>query len=141
MTQKPLVTPRVSVILCTYNRAYCLERTLQHILAQTMTSYELIIVDDGSTDATPHILKKYKKLTRVRCIRGAHAGVSAARNTGLSVARGMYIAYCDDDYLWHRNHLALVTRFLDTHPDCGMVYADTANGTEKKTIPFIAHPF
>ena len=93
--------PLVSVVVPTYNRAYCLARTIDSALGQTHPSVEVIVVDDGSVDETAEMVAaRYGSDARVRLIRQANAGVSAARNTGLRVARGDYVALLDSDDVW-----------------------------------------
>lgn len=91
--------PLLSVILPTYNRAYCVGRMIDSVLAQGFKDFELIIIDDGSTDETPKILKHYDD-KRIMVLTQSNQGVSSARNLGLSQAKGKYITFVDsDDYL------------------------------------------
>ena len=90
--------PTVSVIIPTYNRESYLERAIISVLEQTYTDYELIIIDDGSTDDTVSILNKYDKNIRKYSI--LHSGVSAARNFGITKAHGQWIALLDSDDYW-----------------------------------------
>ena len=94
-------TPAVSVIVPVYNSADCLGRAVESVLGQTLRSLELILVDDGSTDASPQLCDEYAaRDPRVRTIHQANAGVAVATNTGLDLARGEYVAFLDhDDYL------------------------------------------
>jgi glycosyltransferase involved in cell wall biosynthesis len=90
----------VSVIMPTYNRAHVLGRAIKSVLEQTFTDFELIIVDDGSTDNTEEVIKSFND-PRIRCIRHErNRGVSAARNTGIKIARGDCIAFQDSDDEW-----------------------------------------
>lgn len=94
MTHKPLI----SVIIPVYNVAPCLRRCVDSLLAQTYPNYELILVDDGSTDDSPAICDVYKKrYGRVRVMHQANQGVSTARNHGIEAARGEYISFVDAD--------------------------------------------
>lgn len=95
---KPMQTP-ISIILVTYNRQSLLRRMLDCILAQSFTDYELILIDNGSTDGTADICQAYaRKDARIRLQRIAqNKGASNGRNAGLSMARGEYIAMVDDD--------------------------------------------
>ena len=90
--------PLVSVIIPTYNRAHCLGRAVDSVLGQTFTDFELIVVDDGSTDGTGELLEAYGE--RIRVIRQANRGVSAARNAGILSSRGEWIALLDSDDTW-----------------------------------------
>ena len=95
--------PTVSVIIPTYNRAHLVGRAIQSVLNQTYQDFELIIIDDSSTDNTEDIIKEFqKKDERIKYIRhDKNKGGSAARNTGIKVAKGEYIAFldCDDEWL------------------------------------------
>jgi glycosyltransferase involved in cell wall biosynthesis len=115
-------TPRVSVILPTFNRADVLPRAVDSVLRQTFGELELLVVDDGSTDQTASYLER---ITDVRCrtIRlEANGGVSAARNVGIRVARGDLLAFQDSDDLWQPTKLERqVARFDEGDSDLGVV--------------------
>lgn len=88
----------ISVIIPVYNGERYLQETLESVLRQTFSDFELLLVDDGSTDATPAICREFaKKDARVRVIRQENGGVSSARNTGIRHATGEYIAFVDGD--------------------------------------------
>lgn len=90
--------PKISVIVPVYNAGTYLSRCVESILDQTETSLELILVDDGSTDGSGELCQSYAgKDARIRVIRQENRGVSAARNAGLEIARGTWIAFCDGD--------------------------------------------
>ncbi|MBF8637508.1 glycosyltransferase [Pseudomonas fulva] len=97
-----------SVIMPTYNRAATLKAAIDSVIAQTHKIWELIIIDDGSTDDTHKVLKPYKKDKRIKVIQGLHKGVSAARNQGLEIAVGDYIYYLDSDNTWVPNFLEIM---------------------------------
>jgi glycosyltransferase involved in cell wall biosynthesis len=86
-----------SVIIPTYNRAHFLVETLKSVFAQTFTDYEIVVVDDGSTDRTEEVLRGFKELT---LLRQQHKGPGAARNLGAARAHGQYLAFLDSDDLW-----------------------------------------
>ncbi len=86
-----------SVIVPTFNRARRLELTLASFLRQTETRFEVVVIDDGSTDETPAVLAEYAGRLRLRVVRQANRGRSAARNAGLAVAAGEALLFCDDD--------------------------------------------
>jgi glycosyltransferase involved in cell wall biosynthesis len=90
--------PEVSVVIPTYNRASCIPRTIDSVLAQTYKNYEILIVDDGSTDETRVIVGAYGK--RIRYIYQQNAGVSAARNAGILASKGQWVAFLDSDDEW-----------------------------------------
>lgn len=97
--------PTVSVIIPTFNRAGCIARAIDSVLAQTYRDREIIVVDDGSTDNTMQVLENYAE--RIRCIRQDNAGVSAARNAGLRAAQGEWVAFLDSDDTWLPSKLAV----------------------------------
>jgi len=110
---KPL--PKVSVVIPTYNRAWTLKDAVASVLEQDYPNFELIVVDDGSTDDTGEVLSAYRD--RIRLIRQANRGVSAARNRGILAAKGDLIALLDSDDLWLPGKLSLQVDFLSNHPD------------------------
>jgi glycosyltransferase involved in cell wall biosynthesis len=95
--------PLVSVIIPSYNRAHLLERAINSVLRQTFTEFELIFVDDGSTDSTPDVMRKFQD--RLIEIRQEHAGVSAARNAGIQHSSGQLLAFLDSDDEWYPDKL------------------------------------
>ncbi len=96
--------PNVSVIIPTYNRALYVTKAIDSVLAQTYKDYEIIVVDDGSTDNTKNVLEPY--LGRINYMYQENAGVSAARNTGIKSAKGQWIAFLDSDDEWLPEKLA-----------------------------------
>jgi len=88
----------VSVIIPTYNRAHCVGEAVQSVLNQTYQFFELIVVDDGSTDNTLEVLRAFGD--RVRVVSQTNSGVSAARNLGMRTAIGKYLAFLDSDDIW-----------------------------------------
>ncbi len=103
--------PLVSIILPTYNRAKFLPRCLDTVFAQTYENWELIIIDDGSTDNTASVVEMYGD-ARVRYIYQQNQGVSAARNTGIARSRGEYIALLDSDDEWLPKKLLIQLRYM-----------------------------
>ena len=99
------MSDQVSVIIPTYNRAHCIDRAIRSVLAQTHTDWELIIVDDGSTDHTREVLAGFGE--KIRVILQSNAGPSAARNAGARAARGKFLAFLDSDDEWLPEKLAL----------------------------------
>jgi len=115
--------PQVSVVIPTYNRATLIGETLDSVLAQTYCDFEIIVVDDGSTDNTSAIINTgYKDL--VRYIRQENAGQATARNTGIRIANGTYIAFLDDDDLWLPHKLARQMPLFESNPATVWVYCD-----------------
>lgn len=114
------MSPKVSIIVPTYNRAKVLPRAIESVLAQSYTDFELIVVDDGSTDATPQVLSAFDD-QRLRIIRQANAGLSAARNRGVSESVGEYLAFLDDDDEFTPLKLEHQVAYLEQHPEAGLV--------------------
>ena len=106
--------PEVSVVIPAFNRAWCLGEAVDSVLAQDFSAFELIVVDDGSTDATPALLAGYGPAVRV--LRQENRGVSAARNAGIAAARGGLIAFLDSDDLWLPGKLAAQVAFFRENP-------------------------
>ncbi len=117
--------PLVSVILPTYERTSTLERAIESVLRQTFADFELIVVDDTSTDDTPRILRRYAGLANVRVMSQRRRGCSVARNIGIRAARGRYVAFQDSDDEWVPDKLATAVAALEgTGPDTGVFYSD-----------------
>jgi glycosyltransferase involved in cell wall biosynthesis len=112
----------ISVVIPTFNRADLLGFTLDAVLAQTHSANEIIVVDDGSTDATEAVLSRYA--ARVRPIRITNAGSVAARNVGLRAATGRLVAFCDSDDLWQPRFLEVMAGLWQTEPALKAAYAD-----------------
>ncbi len=117
-------TPRVSVILPTYNRAPLLATAMDSILLQTFRDFELIVVDDGSADHTEALVRRYQDADgRVKYIRKENGGISSAMNAGLRAARGQLIARLDSDDRWLPELLEIEVSILDARPEIDLVYS------------------
>lgn len=132
----------VSVIIPTFDRAYVLREAVDSVLAQLHGEVELIVVDDGSTDGTRELMASaYRNEDRVHYRYQPNAGLASARNTGLDLATGDYLAFLDSDDAWKPWHLALLLAALDGVPDVGMIWTDIdavdANGAVIST-PYLA---
>jgi glycosyltransferase involved in cell wall biosynthesis len=112
--------PLISVIIPTYNRANIIAHTIENIFAQTYKNFELIVIDDGSTDNTQAVLREFG--SHIRVITQDNAGPAAARNRGIDVSRGEIIAFQDSDDLWKPSKLerqiALLSRLDKSVPCC-----------------------
>lgn len=117
-----LTTPLVSILMLTYNRASYIKEAIDSVRAQTYSHWELIIIDDGSTDATPDIINTYHD-PRIRYIAHTqNAGINTRRKESLREAEGAYVAILDSDDLWNDpTKLAQQVTFLNTHPTCAVV--------------------
>ena len=116
---------RVSVVIPSFNRAYCIAATVDSVLAQTHANLEVLVVDDGSKDDTADLIaRRFGDEPRVRYLYQENQGVSAARNYGLRSAQGDYIALLDSDDLWLPWKVEAQLRCLDAIPEAGMVWTD-----------------
>ena len=112
--------PVVSVIIPTYNREKFIGEAINSVLDQTYHDFEIIVVDDGSTDRTRDIVMAFPG--KVRYVHQTNQGRSRARNYALSLARGSYIAFLDSDDLYLPEKLALQVAYMDAHPEVNMIY-------------------
>ncbi len=117
------VEPMFSIILTTYNRPRLLLDALSSIRAQSYTDWEVILVNDGG-DLQESIIDWVERDARITYLRKPNGGLAAARNTGLRLARGRYIAYLDDDDVWSSHHLAMLAGAFERYPD-KVVYTDS----------------
>lgn len=115
---------RVSVVIPTYNCARFLGRTIDSALRQTYRDFEVIVVDDGSTDETQTLVAGYGE--PVHYIYQPNQGASAARNVAVARSAGEFIAYLDADDLWSPEKLARQVEYLDAHPACGFVHTEVS---------------
>jgi glycosyltransferase involved in cell wall biosynthesis len=109
------VVPTVSVIIPTYNRWPMIAEAIESVLAQSYRLFEVIVVDDGSTDGTSVGLGRYGP--GIRCASWQKKGVAAARNYGVSLAKGRYVAFLDSDDLWTARKLEIQTAFMEEHSE------------------------
>lgn len=121
----PRNKPKVSVVIPTYNRAHTLSKSLNSVLNQTYQNFEIIIVDDGSSDNTEDVIRNFQKKDK-RIIYVKHEknkGQSAAENTGIKIAKGDYIAFQDSDDEWLPKKLEKQIKLIEKSPsDLGVVY-------------------
>lgn len=117
---------KVSIILTTYNgktRGY-LEEAINSVLGQTFRDYELLIIDDGSTDKTKDICLKYIENERVRYIYQKNKGLAGARNTGIKQSKGKFICFLDDDDIWKKDKLKKQLDFFKKNDKAHMVFTN-----------------
>src|SRR5579864_1877976 len=129
--------PRVSVIIPIYNGAATIERALKSVFEQTFSDFEIVVVDDGSTDDTPSVLAKFGD--RIRMILQSNRGFPGARNAGAAASRGDFIALIDHDDQWLPRKLELTVAALDSDPGASLVYSDlfvvNEAGEESRSSP------
>ena len=116
--------PLVSVITPTFNRAAFLGAAIESVLAQSYPHFEHIIVDDGSTDDTPTLMKRYLTDNRVRYLRQPNQGQSVARNLAIEHSSGEFICFLDSDDVWFPDKLRHQTALFQQHPEVGVIYGD-----------------
>jgi len=116
-------TPRVSVVMAAKNYAKFLPVAVDSVFAQTFRDWELIIIDDGSTDATPGAVRPYLHDARVKYTRADRLGQSRAKNLGIALSRAEFIAYLDADDAWHPTKLEKQLQLLEAQPRVGVCYS------------------
>jgi len=114
--------PLVSVIIPAFNCALFISDTLESVCQQTYKNWEIVLIDDGSTDETRSVLAPH--LARVRYFYQENKGTAAARNAGIQRSRGELVAFLDHDDLWFPNKLELQVRAIQSYPECGLVFTD-----------------
>ncbi len=134
-------TPLVSVVIPAYNSEDYIAEAIDSVISQTYSDYELIVVNDGSKDATKSVISEYKK--QITIINTPNHGVSVARNIGILAANGEYIAFLDSDDVWHPEKLEIQVNYLNKNQDVLMVcngrikFMDTEEIEIKKSNYFI----
>jgi glycosyltransferase involved in cell wall biosynthesis len=114
------MSPTISVVIPTFNRSGLLVEAIESVLRQTHPPQEIIVVDDGSTDDTPHALARFG--TRVTCHRQKNSGQAVARNQGVKIASGDYVAFLDSDDLWVERRLELQVSALTRQPQLDFLF-------------------
>src|SRR5712692_9239589 len=117
-----LSEPRVSVIIPTYNCGRFLPASLESVLGQGFKDFEIIVIDDGSTDDTEKIVEPY--LDRITYLSGPNKGAGGARNIGLKIARGDLITFLDADDMWNSEKLSAESELMDRHAAIGVSYTN-----------------
>jgi len=130
----------VSVILPTFNRAALLARSISSVLAQTFGDFELIVVDDGSQDATATVVRDFAD-ERIYYLRlPCNVGLPAARNAGLAQTRGAFVAFQDSDDEWHGEKLERQMCAMRAHPAASVVYSDMHRRSPDGTMMYLHSP-
>jgi glycosyltransferase involved in cell wall biosynthesis len=128
--------PLVSIIIPTYNRERCIARSINSVLSQTYQNWELIIVDDRSTDNTKMLIEQYEKRdSRIRYIPNTHKkGPAGARNQGLEITKGEFIAFLDSDDEWRNYHIEEIICEFNNNPDIDWIFADGERSCDGEII-------
>ena len=114
--------PRVSIVVSAYNTLKTLPETIDSLLQQTYADFEVVVVDDGSTDRTAEWVLSHSD-TRLRLVRQINRGLAGARNGGIAATDSEYVGFCDGDDLWEPEKLAKHVAFLDANRDVGLTYS------------------
>ncbi|MGL6196499.1 MAG: glycosyltransferase family 2 protein [Thermoguttaceae bacterium] len=122
----------VSVIIPTYNRAQFICESLGSVFAQTYQDFEIIVVDDGSTDNTEEVLAPY--MDRIRYVKQENCGAAIARNRGIFLSTGKYIAFLDSDDMWYPTKLEKQVAVLEENDSVGFVYCNGAYGKSPDSL-------
>ena len=123
----------ISVVIPLYNKEKSITTTLESVLAQTYTDYEVVVVDDGSTDNSANIVRKLVN-EKIRLISQPNGGVSAARNAGILAAKGEYVTFLDADDLWTIDYLETLVTLIKDFPNAGL-YAIGYRVINSPTMP------
>lgn len=132
----------ISIIIPLYNKEQSVCHTLDSVVAQSFSDWEIIIVDDGSTDSSAEVVKHYIRNScfgsAIRMVHKPNGGVSSARNAGIDAAQGEYVAFLDADDIWSEDCLAELVSMTRDFPDaamCGVNYGETMNGKIIRDVP------
>lgn len=124
--------PFISVVIPTYNRLELLKQTVDSVRGQTFRDFEIVVVDDGSTDGTREWLQEQ---TDLRCLTQPNSGIATSRNNGAAAARGRWFAFLDHDDLWAREKLQIQADFIEDNPDVALVAARHVRLGKKYSTP------
>jgi len=119
-----LETPLISIVLPTYNRRGVIERAINSVARQSYHNWELIIIDDGSTDGTDELIKRYRGKDNIKYLKQINRGVSVSRNKGISLSKGGYVAFIDSDDEWMEGKLASQLDFFNHHDEIALVFSN-----------------
>lgn len=135
----------ISIVIPLYNKEHAVKETLKSVNLQTFTDYEVLIINDGSTDGSLNVISDFicsiestEERKKWRIINKDNGGVCSARNVGIKESQGEYIALLDGDDLWDRNYLQEQMRMVKDFPECGIWsinYAETRNGSIGYKVP------
>ena len=132
----------ISVIIPLYNGAKFIQRSINSVLNQTYQNFEIVVVNDGSTDHGPQIVAQWQH-SSIKLISQKNSGVSIARNTGIKAAKGNIIAFLDADDEWLPNHLEVIHHLVERYPECGVFGTSYffKRENESLTLPVLPNKF
>jgi len=125
--------PKISVIIPLFNKGFIISETLNSVLAQTFTDFEVIIIDDGSTDNGFEVVSQFSD-ERIKSFQQKNKGTAAARNLGIEKSNGEFIAFLDADDYWFPNHLEELTKLAEQFPNCGVYCSRYQIKSTKKSV-------
>lgn len=117
-------SPLISIVTPTYNRANFLPEAIESVLSQDYENYELLIIDDGSTDNSKDVIEKYMDSKKIRYLYQSNSGQSVARNRGIEEANGDFICFLDSDNRWLPGKLSASVEAFERNPEADIVYGD-----------------
>lgn len=135
--------PLVSIILCTYNRAHLVKRAIASVLIQAYRNWELIIIDDGSTDETEHVvIPIVKSDPRIKYFYHTNKGLARSRNIGITLSSGEYTTFLDSDDEYRENHLSVRIQAMEKKPSLALIYGgiEYVGPVEKQYVPDARRP-
>lgn len=136
MKEESIREIRFSVVIPLYNKERYVRDTLQSVLSQSYPFFEVIVVDDGSSDGSVEIVKSMNDDDRLRLIEQANTGVSVARNRGVQESKEKYVAFLDADDKWHPDFLQKMAQLISEYPDAGLYAARYAEVRNQTLFPF-----
>lgn len=129
----------ISVIIPLYNGAKFIQRSINSVLNQTYQNFEIVVVNDGSTDHGPQIVAQWQH-SSIKLISQKNSGVSIARNTGIKAAKGNIIAFLDADDEWLPNHLEVIHHLVERYPECGVFGTSYFFKRENESLTLPVYP-
>ena len=114
-----------------YNCEDYIAESIESVLAQDYENLELLVVDDGSTDSTPDVIRSFG--SAVTLVQRNNGGAAAARNYGMEIARGEYVSFLDADDIWHQQKLSTQFAYIESRPDVGIVFSDYRDNSSFNT--------
>lgn len=133
------MTPTVSVVMAAKNYARFLPEAVESVFAQTFADWELIVIDDGSTDDTPNAVRPFRADRRVRYVRADALGQSRAKNLGIGLSRRRFVAFLDADDAWEQTKLEKQLAVFEAKPEVGVVFSKRSL-MDEESRPILAKP-
>ncbi len=135
-------SPRISVVITAYDHAEFIDEAIRSVLRQTLRPVEIIVINDGSPDATELVVQPHVDAGSIVYLRQENAGQAAARNRGAAMARGEFLAFLDDDDAWLADALETLARAMDGDERVGLVFGDVMDlldGFDAEVVADVPH--